>query len=491
MVNVGGFLQYKYAMTDAYNPDSRSEVRFILNAREVRLDSLAATDTLLDFLRLEARLTGTKEGCAEGDCGACTVLVGRRVGDGLIYEAVNACIRFLATVDLCHVVTIEHLRGQGDALHPVQAAMMRHHASQCGFCTPGIVMSLYGLWMCNPHPDRAAITTALQGNLCRCTGYAPIVRAAMDITADRTEDPLAVERQHILEQLNSLDDGRDVAVGDAFLPATVDGLNHVLSRHPDATIVAGATDVALWVTKHLRPIGPSVFIGAIPELQRIEIADDRISIGAGVTYSAFQSVISEKLPQLAEYWDRIGGAQVRNAGTIGGNIANGSPIGDTPPVLIALGAEITLNRGGKRRRLPLEAFFVDYGKQDRCAGEFLELIDIPLPGARLLAAEKISKRRDEDISAVAMGMTLLRDGERITEARIAFGGMAATPKRATAAEQAFEAEGWTEAGVAAAMTALAKDFAPISDMRASADYRAVVARNLLQRVWLNHSEAGT
>jgi xanthine dehydrogenase small subunit len=476
--------------------DHRSDIRFILNGRDVSVAEVGAQQTLLDFLRLERRLTGIKEGCAEGDCGACTVLVGRLADSGLVYEPVNACIRFLATVDSCHVVTIEHLAGPDGRLHPVQQAMVDHHGSQCGFCTPGIVMSLYALWMQQPDPTEVQVETALQGNLCRCTGYAPIVRAAT--AASRHDSPaadhIARERAEIAARLAALRDGRRVVSGPAedraILPTDVDDLAEVLLEHPEATIVAGATDVGLWVTKFLRPIGPAVFIGHLTGLRRIECHDDGLIIGAAASYSDCQDALADIFPHLAPYWDRIAGWQVRNMGTVGGNIANGSPIGDTPPVLIALGAEITLRRGDARRSMALEDFFIDYGKQDRAAGEFVETIRVPRPAAgQRDAAYKISKRRDEDISSVAAGISVTVSDGIITGARIALGGMAATPKRAAAAEAALTGQPWSEGAFEAAASALAGEFTPLTDWRASAEYRMLSAQNLLRRFFLEQDDA--
>ncbi|MEP4561540.1 MAG: xanthine dehydrogenase small subunit, partial [Nitratireductor sp.] len=470
----------------------RSEIRFMLNGVETALPDVRADETLLDYLRLRRSLKGTKEGCAEGDCGACTVLVGRLTPDGLIYESVNACIRFLGSVNGCHVVTVEHLKGQDGALHPVQQAMVDFHGSQCGFCTPGFVMSLYALWMRRADPTEADIEKALQGNLCRCTGYQPIVKAALAISSyGRVDsDVLAGERARVEAALNAFRDGARVEIGQdgqrLVIPASVDDLAAVLEAEPTATIVAGSTDVGLWVTKFMREIAPVVFIAHLDALHAMTEKDGVISIGACVSYTEAFSLLSRRIPAFGPLIDRIGGEQVRNMGTIGGNIANGSPIGDTPPPLIALGATVTLRKGETRRTIALEDFFIDYGKQDRRPGEFVERIDVPVPDQGThYAVYKLTKRRDEDITAAlgAFHLTLAADGT-VASVRIAYGGMAATPKRAAAVEAALTGKPWSSDTVDAAIEAYAQDFAPISDMRASADYRMLAARNLLRRFYL-------
>ncbi|RJT42507.1 xanthine dehydrogenase small subunit [Mesorhizobium waimense] len=470
----------------------RNEIRFILNGEDVALTAVAPDETLLDWLRLNRTLRGTKEGCAEGDCGACTVLVGRLSAGRLVYECVNACIRFLGSLDGTHVVTVEHLRGDGEKLHPVQQAMVDFHGSQCGFCTPGFVMSLYALWMRSPEPSDAAIEKALQGNLCRCTGYEAIVRAARAISSygKAAKDPLAAERKAITAKLKAMKDGSRVEIGSGkqrlVVPANADDLASVLDKEPGATVVAGSTDVGLWVTKHMRDISPVVFIGNLDGLSTISEDKGVISIGAGVTYSEAFSILAKRIPALGPLFDRIGGEQVRNMGTIGGNIANGSPIGDTPPPLIALGAQLTLRRSKKRRTIPLENFFIAYGKQDRQPGEFVEAVHVPVPAkATKFAVYKITKRRDEDITAAlgAFHLTLAKDGT-VADICIAYGGMAATPQRAFGVEKALLGKPWTEATVEAAMAEYAKDFTPLTDMRASAEYRALAAKNLLLRFFV-------
>lgn len=470
-------------------------IRFILNDEEIALTDVAADQTLLDFLRLEKRLRGSKEGCAEGDCGACTVLVGRLDGDEMIYDSVTACIRFVGSLHGTHVVTVEHLRGKDGTLHPVQQAMVDQHGSQCGFCTPGFVMSLYGLWMRDPHPSRAAIEKALQGNLCRCTGYAPIIRAAKAISSYGAPeaDPLRAERIALKDKIRAIHDGRRVEIGDQIIvPASLDDFAAVYETNPGATIVAGSTDVGLWVTKFMRRIGPVIFIGHLQELKRIAENDSELRLYAGVSYAEALPVITANFPQLGELWDRIAGEQIRNMGTIGGNIANGSPIGDTPPPLIALGAKLHLRRGEHRREIKLEDYFLAYGKQDRQPGEFVESVTIPyLPAGEHFATYKISKRREEDISALCGAFRIfVNDAGVVGMARIAFGGMAATPKRARAVEAALVGKPWTLETVDAAVAAFAEDYQPISDMRASAEYRLLTAQNLLRRFFLETTGQG-
>lgn len=468
-------------------------IRFILNDEDVALDDVPATGTLLDWLRLRRRLTGSKEGCAEGDCGACTVLVGRLLGGELVYESVNACIRLLGSLNATHVVTVEHLAGDDGTLHPVQQALVDHHGSQCGFCTPGFVMSLYGLWLSDDRPGRPAIERALQGNLCRCTGYEPIVAAAEAVAASRPSavfDPIERARAAVKEKLSAWAPGETRRLGAhgnrIIVPASVEALAEVLAAEPNATVVAGSTDVGLWVTKQMRELDPVVFINHLQDLQTIERRPAGLSIGAGVTYTQACEALCDLAPALRPLIDRIGGAQVRNMGTIGGNIANGSPIGDTPPPLIALGATLTLRSTAGRRDLPLEDYFIAYGKQDHRPGEFVESVSVPaLPDHDRFAVYKLSKRRDEDISALCGAFRVaLDDAGTVTDARVCFGGMAATPKRATSVEAALVGRPWTEATVEAAAPAFDHDYTPLTDWRATAAYRLLSAKNLLLRFYL-------
>jgi xanthine dehydrogenase small subunit len=464
----------------------RKEIRFYRRGRLIARSNFAPDATLLDYLRLEERATGTKEGCAEGDCGACTVVL-RRLRQGRVaYEPVNACIMLLGQADGSEVITVEDLAD--GALHPVQRAMVEHHASQCGFCTPGFVMALFALYHGRADKiDRARAIEAISGNLCRCTGYRPIVDAALDACSGPRSDRFSNTEPNAASLLAAIDDRGDVFVGspERFFaaPGSIAGLAKLCAEHPDATLLAGATDVGLWITKELRELPKIIWLGRVAELCEIEEQGSSIRIGAMARIEDAARVLTDIDPDLGELIRRFGGWQVRSAATIGGNIANGSPIGDTPPALIALGAQLELQRGGGIRAIPLERFFLDYKKQDRAPGEFVRAVIVPKLGrAEHFRCFKLSKRYDQDISAVMGAVKLRLDGRRIADARIAFGGMAATPKRATVAEAKLNGASIDDDhALQHALDAVKADFSPISDMRASAEYRLTAARNLLAK----------
>ena len=459
-------------------------LQFLRRGKIVTLGSFEPDQTLLDFLRLDEKSKGTKEGCNEGDCGACTVVLGRPQNGAMRYQAVNACILLLGQIHGAELITVEDL-SEGGKLHAVQQAMVEAHASQCGFCTPGFVMSLFALGHENQKPTREDIVTKIAGNLCRCTGYRPIVDAALkacNTMQDRWTTQSAATAK-LLEPLGAED--LFVSTGENFFaaPASAESLATLCQKYPAARIVSGATDVGLWITKQFRPLKQIIWTGRAKGFANVAANGDKITIGGGATYADAQTVLAHHFPDMGDVLTRLGSAQVRASGTIGGNIANGSPIGDMPPMLIALNAKLHLRLGNETRSLPLEDFFIAYGKQDRAAGELVWAIDVPkLKPDQIFKAYKISKRFDQDISAVMAAFLFTLKGNRIETARIAFGGMAATPKRASLAEQALMGKTLTEA-----LSVSLIEYTPIDDMRASAAYRFETANALLRKALL---EAG-
>jgi len=464
-------------------------IRFWHQGAVVDVAGVPATRTVLAWLREDARCTGTKEGCAEGDCGACTVVVGELDDQGaLALKPVNACIQFLPTLDGKALFAVEDLAPARGALHPAQAAMVACHGSQCGFCTPGFVMSL---WACYERhqqagsvPTRQQLADDLAGNLCRCTGYRPILDAGQQMF----EVPaVRLDREPVRAALQRLREEGPLTLDGAFhAPRTLADFAALRAARPQARVLAGSTDIGLWLNKQFRELGELIYIGNVAELQRIEITDDALDIGAAATLEAAWAALAAEWPSLREVGLRFAALPVRSVGTMGGNVANGSPIGDAAPVLIALGARIVLRRGDATRSLPLEDFYLAYMQNALQPGEFVQALLVPRRGARAqqVRGYKISKRYDSDISAVCIGLSLELDGERIAAVRIACGGMAATVQRARQTEAALQGQPWSEATLQAAQAALARDFTPLSDMRASAAYRMQVAQNLLRRAWL-------
>jgi xanthine dehydrogenase small subunit len=473
----------------------RDALRFRFRGSEVLLRQFSPRATVLDWLREDMGAKGTKEGCAEGDCGACTVVLARLKGGRLTYEPFNACILLLGQLEGAELITIEDLASGGE-LHPLQQAMVDVHASQCGFCTPGIVMSLFAAYHSREPITYSSLCDQLAGNLCRCTGYRPIIAAALQSGVGEPSDRFAATSEARAAALAALADHKDVFVGSeaAFFaaPASLDRLAALYARFPDATLVGGATDVGLWVTKQLRDLKRVIWLGRVAGLDAIgEGANGALSLGATLSLEDAAPLLGLIHPDLKELLRRFGSKQVRISGTVGGNIANGSPIGDLAPALIALGGSVVLRKGDETRALPLEDFFIAYGKQDRKPGEFVMAVEAPrLAPHQRYRAFKVSKRFDEDISAVMLAARFDLDGRDIVSARVACGGMAATPKRAERTERALVGasldlpETWRRA-----REAINEDFSPLTDMRATAAYRKTVAANVLEKALMEISGA--
>lgn len=467
----------------------RSTIRFLLDSEVIELVNPDPTRTVLQYLREDLRRKGTKEGCAEGDCGACTVVVAELSSDGdsATLKAINSCIQFLPTLDGKELITVESL-ADGDELHPVQKAMVDKHASQCGFCTPGFVMSLYALYEENGNPGRREIDDALSGNLCRCTGYRPIIAAAQNsLATDRPSgsEHVGTERTAKLRNIQRSDslqlqhDGRTF-----FAPTDADELAALLLTHPQATLLAGGTDVGLWVTKQHRELRSVIYTGRVGELSEVSMSDSHIEVGAAATLTDVMPFIVAQYPEFDELLRRFASPPIRNAGTVGGNIANGSPIGDSMAAFMVVDTTLVLRCGDVEREIALSDFYHDYMVNDLQPGEFLSRVRIPLPSDNaIVGSQKWSKRFDQDISAICTAYRLVLVDNQVTSFRMACGGLAATVRRAQKTEAAILGKPWSAATIDAACQELANDFAPISDMRASAEIRAVVVQNLLRRFY--------
>ncbi len=469
-------------------------IEFLLNNEVVGIEQAPADLTVLEYLRDQRRLCGTKEGCASGDCGACTVVLAEPGMDGLKYQNCNSCITFLGALHGRQLITVEHLKNQ-QTLHPVQQAMVDYHGAQCGFCTPGFVMSMFALYKnlnrrSSPGERKTATQEYLGGNLCRCTGYKSIIDAAMESSASVQGDQFnqrAADTNQQLAQIAPFAKARAATTGteNFHLPETCEALGDLINRLPGARLLAGGTDLALEVTQQLQSMQQIIYLGHVSALQEIHITRQHYRIGAAVTLSDFHRMIKDDYPDLSRLLLRFGSRQIRNLGTLGGNIANASPIGDLPPVLLVLNARLDLQSADTRRTVDMDDFFVGYRQTALKKNEFIRAISIPRADAEhQCKVYKISKRLDDDISAVCMAFNVQLENRMVKSIRIACGGMAAIPKRAMACEQALLGKPLDPDSIAAAQHALTQDFQPIDDVRASAAYRMRVAQNLLARLQL-------
>lgn len=459
---------------------------FLLNTETISLTDINPNTTILQYLREHLSRVGSKEGCASGDCGACTVVIGEVQNGRMHYRSVNACITLLPCLHGKQLITVEDLK-QGERLHPVQQSMVDCHGSQCGFCTPGFVMSMFALQKTHANPTRQQVVQALSGNLCRCTGYRSIMQAAL--SSDAVTDRFSESHDALVERLQAIPKEQTIVLRDkqrqAFAPQDLLELSSLLIEYPEACIVAGGTDLCLEITQNLRQFDTLISTLGVKQLTQVDESETFITLGAAARYSQFAELISRYYPQWGSMIERLGSLQIRNQGTLGGNIANASPIGDMPPVLIALGSTLRLRRGNKTRELAVEDFFLDYKVTALHSGEFIESIQIPKPQRNHhLKVYKVSKRFDDDISAVLMALHIEIVDEVVRYVRVAFGGLAAKPERARNCETALLGQQWCDATLQQAMRQLAKDFTPLSDVRASSTYRMQTAQNLLRRAFI-------
>jgi xanthine dehydrogenase small subunit len=469
-------------------------ISFLLNDVITQITDGNPSTTLLNYLREQQKLTGTKEGCASGDCGACTVVLAERVviegqtNQTLHYRAINSCVTFLSALQGKQLITVEHL-STGQSLHPVQQALVEHHGSQCGFCTPGFIMSMFSLYHQDIIPNRENVNLALSGNLCRCTGYRPIIDATLAVCAEKQPDKFILNQNKTIQQLANLPDRSDGITG-LSLPTNRAELAQCISDKPEAQLFAGSTDLALEVTQQLKDLTGLISLSGVAELNQLEITPEGLLIGAALPFSEMQAALLTHFPELSELLWRFASAPIRNQATLGGNVANASPIGDMPPALLAMEAQIHLDNGNTRRVIPITEFFSGYRQTQLQKGEWIEAIYIPFKSDDTqLRAYKISKRHEDDISAVCAVFAIELTGKKISKLSNGFGGVAATPALVNELNSQLVGRHWPDKDTyILGKEILSKAFKPIDDVRASAVYRQKMLTNLWHRFWLETNQ---
>tara|TARA_B100000686_G_scaffold46047_1_gene49133 strand:+ start:80 stop:1516 length:1437 start_codon:yes stop_codon:yes gene_type:complete len=470
-----------------------SIVKFVYNNKIVEIQSPDPNETILNYVRIKLKKTGTKEGCAEGGCGACTIVLGELKGNKINYKAINSCIAFVPALEGKQLILVEDLVLKGD-LHPVQKAMVKYHGSQCGFCTPGFVMSLFAMYKNYPSYKDDVIKDSIQGNLCRCTGYRPIVDAAKSLNKGSKKDNFSKNKKIVLSLLKKIKKRSIYIIHDNkkyFAPQTVNELSKILKKEPGAKIINGGTDVSLIVTKERKDLNSLINVNTIDELNYIKEFNSHIEVGSSTPLIDFEYFIKKYFPDFSLILKRYGSVQIRNVCTIAGNIATASPIGDTLPLLLALDSLIVIKGKNKTQIVPLNGFFKDYRKTKLKKGQFIHSIKIPLFKKNIFKAYKISKRIDDDISSVCASFNIELKKNKITKIRIAYGGMSNIPKRAFKCEKALINSFLSEKIIQKAKKFLEEDFKPITDVRASKNYRMEVAKNLLEKCFLEVKQKKT
>jgi xanthine dehydrogenase small subunit len=461
----------------------RDRIRFYLNGKPIEAGGDDLFLTLSDFLRRRQGLTGTKVVCAEGDCGSCTVLMGRVSSDVIEYLPVTSCIQLLLQLDATHVVTVEGLRN-GMELNPIQRAMVQCQGTQCGFCTPGFVVSLYGMMSGGDGVDAEKIRRGLTGNLCRCTGYDSIVKAAMacDVAGLKSIDQLYPPGKMVADL--SATAAEEVRTARFYKPVTIEQAVRFRQDHPQCSVIAGGTDLGVVYNKRVREIPVALSLGGIPSLRQTHVDADAMTLGAGVTLTTLSSAAKHHLPELARFMDWFGSPLIRNAGTLGGNLVTGSPIGDTIPAMIALGAEIELTGVGGTRVVPIGLFYSGYRQTVCRADELVTSIRIPLlRETQTLKLYKVSRRKDLDISTFGAAIWMLQSNGVIDEIRLAFGGVGPMVMRMPKTEAMLRGREPTLERFAQAGETAREEVAPITDVRGTAEYRRMLSENILVKFW--------